>query len=76
MVDMGEAAAAIPPAAFPVLHHRMPSAGLPLAGARNAAARLADTPVLVFLDLDCIPAANLIAALAADVAAAGARTAP
>ena len=72
VVDMGEAPAAIPPCPFPVLHHRMPSAGLPLAAARNAAARLAGTPALLFLDVDCIPAANLVAALSADIAAADA----
>lgn len=69
VVDMGEAPAAIPPLPFPVLHHRMPDPGLPLARARNAAAALAETPLLVFLDVDCIPAANLVAALAADAAA-------
>jgi len=67
--DMGEVPAAIPPLPFPVVHHRMPSPGLPLARARNAAAARARTPILVFLDVDCIPAANLVAALAADAAA-------
>ncbi|UFN48939.1 glycosyltransferase [Roseomonas sp. OT10] len=65
VVDMGEAPPALPPCPFPVTHHRMPSPGLPLAAARNAAARLAGTPLLVFLDVDCIPAANLVEALAA-----------
>ena len=69
VVDMGEAPAAIPALPFPVRHRRMPLPGLPLARARNAAAALAETPVLVFLDVDCIPAANLVAALAADAAA-------
>jgi hypothetical protein len=69
VVDMGESSAAIPPTPFPLLHHRMPSPGLPLARARNAAAALAETPLLIFLDVDCIPAANLVVALAADAAA-------
>ncbi|WP_338665813.1 galactosyltransferase-related protein [Pararoseomonas sp. SCSIO 73927] len=69
VVDMGETPAAMPPTPFPLLHHRLPSPGLPLARARNAAAALAETPLLAFLDVDCIPAANLVEALAADVAA-------
>jgi len=47
----------------------VPSPGLPLARARNAAASRATEPVLVFLDVDCIPAAGLVAALSADAAA-------
>ncbi|MBP0494628.1 glycosyltransferase family 2 protein [Pararoseomonas indoligenes] len=69
VVDMGEAPAAIPPTPFPLLHHHLPSPGLPLARARNAAAALAETPLLAFLDVDCIPAASLVEALAADTAA-------
>ncbi|MGM7667024.1 glycosyltransferase family 2 protein [Microbacterium sp. A93] len=37
---------------------------LPLAAARNHAARLASGDVLVFLDVDCIPAAGAVGALA------------
>jgi len=40
-------------------------AGLPLAAARNAAARAATGEVLVFLDMDCIPTPTLIADYAA-----------
>ncbi|WP_458094378.1 glycosyltransferase family 2 protein [Roseomonas sp. WA12] len=69
VVDMGESIAAIPPMPFPLLHHRMPLPGLPLARARNAAAERADAGILIFLDVDCIPAANLVAALSADAAA-------
>lgn len=68
VVDMGESPAPIGPVPFPLTIHRMPSAGLPLAAARNAAAGLAGLPTLIFLDVDCIPAANLVAALAADAA--------
>lgn len=38
-----------------------PGAPLPLAGARNAGAAAASTDRLVFLDVDCIPARNLVA---------------
>ena len=69
VVDMGEVPAAIPPMPFPVTPRRMPSAGLPLARARNLAAEAAESPLLIFLDVDCIPAANLVQALAADAAA-------
>nr|WP_139194995.1 glycosyltransferase [Arthrobacter sp. UCD-GKA] len=48
------------------IHHvssRPGEAGLPLARARNTAARAAAGPNLVFLDVDCIPSATLITAL-------------
>ena len=72
IVDLSEAPLALPAMPFPVTLHRMPGAGLPLAAARNAAARLAGTPGLIFLDVDCIPAPDLVAGLAADIAAAAA----
>lgn len=72
IVDMGPRPTSLPDLPFPVLLHHMPAAGLPLAAARNAAARLAATPGLIFLDVDCIPAAGLVAALAADIAVADA----
>ncbi len=72
VVEMGPRPTALPSMPFPVLLHHMPSDGLPLAAARNAAARLAGTPGLIFLDVDCIPAAGLVAALASDIAAADA----
>ena len=72
VVDMGEQPVELPALPFPVTLHRMPQPGLPLAAARNAAARLAGTPGLVFLDVDCIPAPDLVAGLARDVAGAAA----
>ena len=42
---------------------------LPLAAARNRAAELATAEILVFLDVDCIPAQDTVEGLAADVAA-------
>ena len=41
--------------------------GLPLAQARSEAARLASRPVLVFLDVDCIPAQDAVGRLCAEV---------
>jgi len=72
VVNMAPSPAALPELPFPVLQHHMPSSGLPLAAARNAAARLTGTPDLIFLDVDCIPAAGLVAELTADLAAADA----
>ncbi len=53
----------LPDATFPVRFLSVERAGtdLPLAAARNAAARAARHPGLVFLDVDCIPAAHLVA---------------
>jgi len=69
LVDMDEAPAPLPPLPFPLRHLHRPSRGLPLAEARNRAARAASQPVLVFLDVDCIPAAGLVEALARDALA-------
>ena len=41
---------------------------LPLAAARNRAAALASAEILVFLDVDCLPADDAVERLAADVA--------
>ncbi|MDT8333748.1 glycosyltransferase [Roseomonas gilardii] len=69
LVDMDAAPAPLPPFPFPLRHLHHPSRGLPLAEARNRAARAASQPVLVFLDVDCIPAAGLVEALARDALA-------
>ncbi|GAA3323201.1 glycosyltransferase family 2 protein [Paeniglutamicibacter sulfureus] len=48
------------------IHHvtsRPGESGLPLARARNTAASAADSPNLVFLDVDCIPSDTLFTAL-------------
>jgi glycosyltransferase involved in cell wall biosynthesis len=68
VVSMDKVPPSLPAMGFPLTVHHLFAEGLPLAAARNAAARLATSPVLVFLDVDCIPAANLVAALAADAA--------
>jgi len=52
----------LPDAPFPVRQIMVPDAGaLPLAAARNAAVREARGEALVFLDMDCIPAPELVA---------------
>lgn len=49
----------LPDAPFPIRQMAVPGGVLPLAAARNAAARLATGPGLVFLDMDCIPERTL-----------------
>jgi GT2 family glycosyltransferase len=51
----------LPEASFPLRQIRITDDALPLAAARNAAARLATGEVLVFLDMDCIPTPGLVA---------------
>ena len=51
----------LPDAAFPIRQLMMGDGGIPLAAARNAAARAAGGSQLVFLDVDCIPDPSLIA---------------
>ena len=48
---------------FPVRLVRLDASGLPLARARNLAARTAGCDRLLFLDVDCIPASGLVAAM-------------
>ena len=51
---------ALPTASFPIRQILIPGDPLPLAQARNAVAREADGDVLIFLDVDCIPAPGLV----------------
>jgi len=60
VVDMGGDWTAPDSSAFPIRVIRMPSAVLPLARARNAAANQAQAERLLFLDVDCIPTRSLI----------------
>ncbi|UBH25395.1 glycosyltransferase [Micrococcus porci] len=70
VVFMGQPDGAVPATDLPVtVGHVAADHGLPLATARNRAAELATGEVLVFLDVDCIPAADTVGVLAAEVAA-------
>ncbi|MFD1950335.1 galactosyltransferase-related protein [Sphingomonas arantia] len=51
----------LPDAPFPVRQIQIVADTLPLAAARNAAARAATGDIIVFLDMDCIPTPTLIA---------------
>ena len=58
---MQDAPYRLPEAPFPVRQVMVPATPLPLAAARNAAARGALGKTLIFLDMDCIPSPSLIA---------------
>lgn len=58
---MQEDAYDLPTARFPIRQIMTADGNLPLAAARNAAARATTGEVLVFLDMDCIPAPTLVA---------------
>lgn len=64
IVDMSDTPVAHPAADFPVRLVRLATKGLPLAEARNLAASHAISPSLLFLDVDCIPGAGLVSAMA------------
>lgn len=62
IVFMNESVREIPVLPFPVRCYNLNHpAHLPLAAARNLAAEQADGDFLIFLDVDCIPSATLIA---------------
>lgn len=60
IIDMGGVPEDLPAARFPIRVERIAGEGLPLAAARNRAAALARHDSLLFLDVDCIPAARLV----------------
>ncbi|MGH1569997.1 glycosyltransferase family 2 protein [Methylobacterium sp. P31] len=68
VVEIGGDEAPFPPLPFPVERVPFPHAGLPLAAARNAGRRAARADTLIFLDVDCIPSAGLVAGLSRAVA--------
>jgi hypothetical protein len=69
VVEMGGDEGPLPALPFPVERHALPSAGLPLAAARNAGRRAAgEVETLVYLDVDCIPSHDLVAGLSAAAA--------
>ena len=57
-----EPAPDLPDPGCPVRHLHVPGEPMPLAAARNRAAEAATGDVLIFLDVDCIPAPSLVAA--------------
>ncbi|WP_171070163.1 glycosyltransferase family 2 protein [Methylobacterium terricola] len=59
-----EPAPDLPDPGCPVRHLHVPGEPMPLAAARNRAAAAAAGATLVFLDVDCIPGAGLVAAYA------------
>lgn len=59
IVDMSDTPIACPVTGFPTVMIRHETSGLPLAQARNLAARRATSPRLLFLDVDCIPSRSL-----------------
>lgn len=58
---MQSAPYALPDTAFPVRQVMIGEGGIPLAAARNAAARVATGRQMIFLDVDCIPDPMLVA---------------
>jgi hypothetical protein len=70
IVEMGAEPAPLPDHGFPIRRIVLDSTGLPLARARNAGRRAATTERLIFLDVDCIPSADLVPRLSADLAEA------
>ena len=58
---MQDDAYVLPPTDFPVRQIKLGANGIPLAAARNRAAREATGDRLVFLDVDCIPTPGLVA---------------
>ncbi|MGU3385245.1 glycosyltransferase family 2 protein [Methylobacterium sp. D53M] len=68
VVEIGDDAAPYPALPFSVERVPFPRAGLPLAAARNAGRRAAGADTLIFLDVDCIPSAELVAGLSRAVA--------
>ena len=63
VVDMSDEAVALPALAFPVHRIAFRTGHLALAAARNAGAQAAIGKRLLFLDVDCIPRRNLVAAI-------------
>ncbi|MCE4226629.1 glycosyltransferase [Methylobacterium sp. C25] len=61
VVEMGGDAAPLPGTGFALRRIDLQTEGLPLAAARNAGRAAASGDMLVFLDVDCIPSADLVA---------------
>lgn len=68
VVDMSDRPIAPPSKApFPIKTIRWTTDALPLAAARNRAARAATSPHLLFLDVDCIPLADCVGTMSAAI---------
>ncbi|MBJ6121703.1 glycosyltransferase family 2 protein [Sphingomonas mollis] len=68
VVDMSDQPIAPPSkASFPIKTIRWATDDLPLAAARNRAARAATAPHLLFLDVDCIPLAGCVGTMSAAI---------
>jgi GT2 family glycosyltransferase len=67
VVEMGAEPAPLPDLGLPIRRIVIDAPGLPLARARNAGRRAANTERLIFLDVDCIPSADLVPRLSADL---------
>ncbi|PZN97818.1 MAG: glycosyl transferase [Hyphomicrobiales bacterium] len=63
IIDMSDQPVERPAADFPITLVRLDTDALPLARARNLAAAHAGTDRLLFLDVDCIPGADLVSAM-------------
>lgn len=68
VVEMGEDEGELPAQPFEVRRVILQRDGLPLAAARNAGRAAATGQRLLYLDVDCIPAANLVAVMGAAIA--------
>jgi glycosyltransferase involved in cell wall biosynthesis len=67
VVEMGAEPPPLPDHGFPVRRIVLDSPGLPLARARNAGRAAASGDHLVYLDVDCIPSADLVTRLDGDL---------
>ena len=70
VVEMGAEPPPLPDYGFPLRRIVLDSPGLPLARARNAGRAAASGDHLVYLDVDCIPSADLVTSLDRDLAQA------
>jgi len=68
IVRMDDAPAPLPRSIFPIRTLERADDGLPLAAARNQAAAAAAHPLLLFLDVDCIPMRELPGVMAGHLA--------